>query len=102
MWLEKRCGSAIVHPEFKQQTINDVWQEEQSSLRPIPQAFDGYVAHSKRVSTTCLVTYERNRYSVPAAYANQAISLHVYADRLDMVADGGTIAEGVNLIWTVS
>lgn len=53
MWLEKRCGSAIVHPEFKQQTINDVWQEEQSSLRPIPQAFDGYVAHNENSEVSC-------------------------------------------------
>ena len=48
--------------------------------------------HSKRVSSTCLITFERNRYSVPAAYANQAVSLHVYADKLEMVASGGVIA----------
>ena len=80
------------NPEFKQQTIHDVWQEEKPHLMPMPQAFDGYVVHSKCVTTTCLVTYDLNRYSVSAAYANQAISLHVYADRLDMVAEGGTIA----------
>jgi hypothetical protein len=59
---------------------------------PMPQAFDGYVEHSKRVTTTCWVTDDHNRYIVPAAYANQAISLHVYEDRLDMVTDGGIIA----------
>ena len=94
-WLEQRCKALwkeIPHSEFKQRTIHEVWQEEQPRLMSMPQAFDGYVAHSKRVSTTCLVTYERNRYSVPAAYANQVISLHVYADRLNMVADGGMIA----------
>ena len=94
-WLEQRCFALwkeIVHPEFKQQTVHQVWQEEQLRLMPMPKAFDGYVEHSKRVSTTCLITFERNRYSVPAAYANQAISLHVYPDRLEMMADTGIIA----------
>ncbi len=75
IWLEQRCQelwNEISHPEFKQQTIHEVWQEEQSRLMPMPQAFDGYVEHSKRVSTTCLVTFERNRYSVPAAYAKSS------------------------------
>jgi hypothetical protein len=88
-WLEQRCFALwkeIVHPEFKQQSVYQVWQEEQLRLMPMPQTFDGYVEHSKRVSTTCLITFERNRYSVPAAYANQASSLHVYPDRLEMMA----------------
>ena len=43
--------------------------------------FDGFVEHIKRVSPTCLIMFERNRYSVPASYANRPISLRVYADR---------------------
>jgi hypothetical protein len=37
--------------------------------------------------------FERNRYSVPAAFANQVISLRVYADCLVLVAHGEVIAE---------
>jgi len=37
--------------------------------------------------------YTRNRYSVPAALANQVISLRVYADRLVMVARAQVIAK---------
>ena len=33
--------------------------------------FDGFVEHTKRVSPTCLVNFERNRYSVPASFANR-------------------------------
>ena len=36
---------------------------------------------NKRVSPTCLMVFERNRYSVPAAFANRVVSLRVYADR---------------------
>lgn len=49
---------------------------------PMPRPFDGFVEHAKRVSPTCLVHFERNRYSVPASYANRPVSLQVYADRL--------------------
>jgi len=53
----------------------------------IPAPFDGYIEHSKRVSSTCLITFDNNRYSVPAAFANRPISLHVYAHRLVMVPE---------------
>ena len=54
----------------------------------MPPAFDGFVEHSKRVSPTCLITFERNRYSVPASFANRRVSLHVYPERLVIVAEG--------------
>lgn len=41
----------------------------------MPPPFDGFVEHTKRVSPTCLITFERNRYSVPAAFANRAVGL---------------------------
>jgi transposase len=44
-WLEHRCKalwSDIPHPEFKQQTIQDVWQEEKPLLMPMSQAFQRY------------------------------------------------------------
>ena len=36
----------------------------------------------RRVTSACLVHHEGNRYSVPASYANRAISLRIYADKL--------------------
>ena len=59
----------------------------------MPPPFDGFVEHAKRVSPTCLIVFERNRYSVPAALANQVISLRVYAECLVLVAHGEIIAE---------
>jgi len=57
----------------------DVWAAEQApeqaALMPLPPAFDSFVEHSKRVSPTCLINFERNRYSVPASFANRPISL---------------------------
>ena len=59
-------------------SIADVWTDEQAALMPLPCAFDGFVEHSKRVSPTCLINFERNRYSVPASFANRPVSLRVY------------------------
>ena len=53
---------------------------------PVGRAFDGFVEHTKRVSPTCLVHFETNRYSVPASFANRLVSLRIYPDRLVVVA----------------
>ena len=95
-WLEKRCMGLWQehdHPEDKRHTIAQMWQAERSHLMPMPQPFDGFVEHTKRVSTTCLITFERNRYSVPASHANSVVSLRVYADKLVICADGAVLCE---------
>jgi len=68
-------------------------EEEQPQLMSVPALFDGFIEHSKRVSSTCLITFENNRYSVPASFANRPISLQVYADKLVFVAEGNVITQ---------
>lgn len=66
-WLEQRC-IALWHETAHGSlpgTIADVWAEERAALMPLPVAFDGFIEISKRVSPTCLISFERNRYSVP-------------------------------------
>ena len=94
LWLEERCralwaetahGSlpgSVVPQARLQRDIADVWEAEKPALMPLPTAFDGFVEQSKRVSPTCLITFERNRYSVPASFANRPVSLHIYPERL--------------------
>ncbi len=79
-------------------SIADVWAQEQTSLMPAPRAFDGFVEHTKRVSPTCLIHFERNRYSVPAPYANRPVSLRVYSDRLVVAAEGQIVCEHQRII----
>jgi hypothetical protein len=100
-WLRQRCvslWSEITHPEQPERNIADVYAAERTYLMALPCPFDGFVEHIKRVSPMCLVTFERNRYSVPAFYANRPISLRVYADRLVFVAEAQVIAEHARLI----
>jgi hypothetical protein len=87
----------IQHPE-QIGTVAEVWAEERSLLMPVPAPFDGFVEHPKRVSPTCLIHFERNRYSVPASFANRPVSLRVYAERLVVVAESQVIAEHARLI----
>lgn len=96
-WLEVRCRELAKrpHPEQKDRPIAEVFTEEQARLRPIAAPFDGYFEQPCRVSSTCLVSYDRNRYSVPAEFAGQRVSLRAWADRIGVVAEGRIIAEHV-------
>ena len=99
-WLEERCMALwheIEHGKLPG-TVADVWAQEKATLMPMPRPFDGFVEHTKRVSPTCLVHFERNRYSVPAPYANRPVSLRVYADRLVIAAEGQIVCEHQRLI----
>ena len=58
----------------------------------------GFVEHSKRVSPTCLVHFERNRYSVPASFANRPVSLRVYPEQIVIAAEGQLLCEHARVI----
>ena len=95
VWLERRCMELwheISHGALPG-SVADVWAVEQAALMPLPPAFDSFVEHSKRVSPTCLISFERNRYSVPASFANLPVSLRVYPDRLVVAAEGNILCE---------
>jgi transposase len=99
-WLERRClelWREIPHGVLPG-TVADAWVEEQAALMPLPPAFDGFVEQSKRVSPTCLISFERNRYSVPASFANRPVSLRVYPDRLVVAAEGQILCEHKRVI----
>lgn len=95
-WLESACKKdwqTRKHPQFTDRTIEDVWYQEQRQLMKVNAPFDGFIEHTKKVSSTCLVNFDRNKYSVPASFANRRISLHVYPGRLAFIAQGQKIAE---------
>ena len=69
VWLEARCRELAgrAHPVEKERSIAQMFAEEQPRLRVITAPFDGYFEQPCRVSSTCLVAYDRNRYSVPVS-----------------------------------
>jgi hypothetical protein len=99
-WLEQRCieqWGQIQHGVLPG-TIADTWADEVASLMPLGRTFDGFVEHAKRVSPTCLIHFERNRYSVPASFANRPVSLRVYPDRIVIAAEGQILCEHDRII----
>ena len=94
-WLAERCKAVWAdtpHPEHRELSIADVLQAEREHLMGMPEPFDGYVERPARVSSTCLVTVARNRYSVPCEWAGHMVSTRLYPTRVDVVAGDALMA----------
>jgi transposase len=99
-WLETQCRAlwaTLPHPDYASLTIADVLEQEQLYLMPMPTPFDGYTEVLARVSSTCLVTVQRNRYSVPCHLANSQVAVHLYPDRIAIYAESAMVASHLRL-----
>src|SRR5215510_8507441 len=80
-WLDT-IANARVHGETKA-TPTTLWHKERPSLHPLPlHPFDIATVSQVRASRQFRITLDTNRYSVPAHYAGQALTLKTYPDRL--------------------
>ena len=96
VYLEERCEQIARerhHPEQPDRTIEAVWQEERSALRAMPPPFDGYAERASRISSTALVSFDRNRYSVECRYVGRVATVRAYAERIVVVCAGEVIGE---------
>ncbi|MCX7033216.1 MAG: IS21 family transposase [Arenimonas sp.] len=100
VWLATQCtqGWSAPHPDCRSMTIAEALALEHPELMPVPSAFDGYVEADARVSSTCLVTVARNRYSVPCALAGHRVVVHLYPERVAVVANRTVVAEHARII----
>jgi transposase len=100
-WLAERCRAIWAetsHPEHKQFTIAEMLDLEREHLMSMPEPFDGYVESPARVSSTCLVSVARNRYSVPCEWAGHLVSTRLYPNRVDVVAQDAIVASHSRLV----
>lgn len=95
-WLARRCRELAerCHPQ-QPMTIAEAMASGQPNLRPITMPFAGYVEHLLRVSSTCMVMVDRNRYSVPAQWAGKVVSVRMSADHIWVVAEEEQIASHI-------
>jgi len=92
--VERRCleiTQKIAHPERPDQTRWEVFESEKAALLSLPMMYDGFSEREVRVSSTSLIHYDRNRYSVEGRLAGKTVSVRAYADRMIMVADGAVV-----------
>ena len=94
-WLGERCRALwgeIQHPEYKHFSVLEMLEQERLEMMPMPTPFDGYVESPAKVSSTCLVSVQRNRYSVPCEFAGQRVSTRLYPTRISVVAGDAVVA----------
>jgi len=95
-WLMDQCiasAKAHRHPEFRERTVWEVFEEERSSLVPYAGRFDGFHAVPASVSKTCLVRFDNNRYSVAASAVGRPVEIRAYADRIELRQDGRLVGD---------
>ena len=94
LWLLARCRALwreLKHPEYDL-TLAEMLEQEQPHLMPMIVPFDGYTETLGKVSSTCLVSFERCRYSAPCELVGQMVSIRVYPERIDLVAHDAVVA----------
>jgi len=95
-WLEDQCiafAKRTRHPEFKDRTIWEVFQEERTSLMELRGPFDGFVEKAVRASSTCLIMADRNRYSVDARAAGRMVLVRTHAERIVVLLGEEVVAD---------
>jgi transposase len=95
-WLEDQCiayAQRTKHPEFRDRTIWDVFQDERASLMALRGPFDGFVEKTVRASTTCLIMADHNRYSVDARAAGRMVQVRAHAERIVVLCGDETVAD---------
>ena len=95
-WLEAECERRARndrHPEQRDRTVWEVFEAERPFLAPYPGPFDGFHQLEAVAQATCLVSFDRNRYSVMAKAARRAVQIRAYADRLVIRCDGEVVGD---------
>ena len=81
IWLDT-IANVRIHGETHKRPV-DLFAEEQPRLQPGPvHPYDIGTVLTVRASSRFRVSYDTNRYSVPAEYASTILTLKVYQDRL--------------------
>lgn len=91
VWLAQ-IANVRQHGETHQRPL-DRFEAERQQAQPLPlNPFDVGVTHQVLASNRFRVTFDANRYSVPAEYASQRLSLKAYPDRICIYANQSLIA----------
>jgi hypothetical protein len=91
VWLES-VANVRLHRETHRRPV-DLWAEERTHLQAVnPRPFDVGRVLTLRANRQFRITFEANRYSVPARFAGVQVTLKAYPDRLCVYHGGELIA----------
>jgi transposase len=96
-FFHKRCEAErerVVQSLFGPFTIRDRLAEDLAAATPLPKhRFDPCVIHpAVAVDKYQTVAFDTNRYSVPRRFAFQMVTVKGYVDRVEIVAQGQSVA----------
>jgi transposase len=93
-WLRQRCLQDDQRQVNRQpQSIGAMWAEEQPYLRSLPTTdYAGYISREVKLNPYGQVTFETNRYSVPADKAQKQLTLRAYPFRIEILKGTEIIA----------
>ncbi len=86
-------AKAHPHPEERERTVWERFEAERAALVPYAGRFDGFHAVPAAVSSTCLVRFDNNKYSVAASAIGRPVEVRAYAERVEIRQDGRIVAE---------
>lgn len=91
LWLDN-IANVRIHGETHKRPV-DLFDEERPYLSPLPlNPFDVATVLQVRASSQFRITYDSNRYSVPAEYAGERLTLKSYPDRICIYKEEKLIA----------
>ena len=80
-WLDE-IANVRIHGETRRRPV-DMFEEERPHLQPLPETVHDFgTVYPVRACNRFRVTFQTNRYSVPAEYASRQLTLKAYPDRL--------------------
>jgi len=92
-FLAERCQADMARHLRSGQTVADVWEEDRKELLPLPlHAWPCCLTQPAKVNSTCLVSFDTNRYSVPALYAYRKVVVRAYVDEVKIALGDKVIA----------
>src|SRR5918993_1462032 len=95
-WLADQClayAKRTRHPEFRERTVWEVFEEERPALMPFLGPFAGFAEKPMRATSTCLISHDRNRYSVDARAAGRSVLVRAHADRIVVLLGDEVVAD---------
>ena len=90
-WLDD-IANVRIHGETRRRPV-DMFEEERPHLQPLPETVHDFgTVYPVRACNRFRVTFQTNRYSVPAEYASRQLTLKAYPERLCIYREERLIA----------